>query len=338
MAMKRKGIFFTFAAIALSIIILFSYNAYTEYKLKDDMEVIEIRIITMNNFIKDLEDDLENAIFISGFRSLLSLEDYMMKYDKFFDPAGVTAPTRDDAFEEVFLDGTITYMNDIEYMPLMDNNTFINWTKKMGAEADKIDMTLRFTINDVTITHSDPWTVDVSVDLNILVEDKKNMALWNLGTDGPYTKNINITSKIGNIKFVDPLYLVYNDGLVNNTIRETPVDPSLSIGNLNTHLSGIAPDFSSYYIEHSDAPSYLDRFEGTLNSNPNGIESLVNSQRLIDKGLSAKDRSAVDYIYYGTQITTNCIVDDPEYSWFKLDYDPDPPNHLGFYGATCDDD
>ena len=64
----RKGIFFTFAAIAMSLVIIFSFNAYTNYGLKDKMESIEARIDTMNNFIKGMEKDMDNAIFIVGFR------------------------------------------------------------------------------------------------------------------------------------------------------------------------------------------------------------------------------------------------------------------------------
>ena len=102
----KKGIFFTFAAIVLSIVIIFSFNVYTGYRLKEKMEVTEIRINTMNNFIKDLENDIGNAIFISGFRSLLSLEDYMMENDDFIDNLGTDLDT---AFSDAFLYGTIKY-------------------------------------------------------------------------------------------------------------------------------------------------------------------------------------------------------------------------------------
>lgn len=308
-SLSKKAFSFTIIAIALSIIIIFSYNVYTGYRLKDKMGSIETRICTMNNFIKDLENDIENAIFIVGFRSLLSLEDYMMKYDKFLSKDG--APTLNNAFEEVFLQGTI----DSEKMSLMTNNTFTNWTKKMKVQANKTGIILEFDIDDVTITQSEPWKVDVSVDLRIDVKDKKNTASWII--DKTFTKKINITG------FVDPLYLINNNGIVNNTIRKTIVSDFST--QLPTHL------LNSYYIEHTDAPSYLMRFENNLASSSYGIESLVNSQKLIDKGLLPKTRSAVDYIYYGTQITTNCNIEGMEaYNWFYLD-----SNHLIFYEAVC---
>jgi len=214
--LNKKGIFFTFAAIALSLIIIFSFKVYTDYGLKDKMEVIEIRINTMNNFIIDLENDVENAIFIAGFRSLLSLEDYMMDHDEFFN--GVNTPTLASAFDEVFRLGTIQYGTGTEKMFLMNNNTFLNWTDRIKEQANKTDISVDFTVNSVTISQSEPWMVDITVNLDINVKDNKNTATWTIDNKD-YTKKINITSEGSLIKFVDPLYLVENDGLVNNTIK-----------------------------------------------------------------------------------------------------------------------
>src|SRR3989338_145302 len=312
---SRKGIFFTFAAIVLSIIIILSFNTYNVYRMKDKIELAEVRINTMNRFVKDMQEDMENAIFIAGFRAILSLEDYMMKYDRFMGQED--SPNLATGFKSLFLNGTIITGVATETVGLMKNNSFRNWTKRMEMQADKTGILLGFTINDVTISHSEPWMVDVSVDLRIKVNDTKGTASWEINK--VFTKKINISA------FVDPLYLVNNNGLVNNTMTVTTVNPSASSSDLNTHL------INSYYIEHSDAPSYLMRFENNLGSSTHGIESLVNSQERINAGLSALDRSAVDYIYFGTQVTTNCKINNPNYSWFKLD----TPNHKDFYNAQC---
>ena len=312
---NKKGIFFTFAAIALSIIIILSFNTYNVYKMKDEIDLIETRVATMNTFVKDMQEDMENAIFIAGFRGILSLEDYMMKYDRFMGQED--SPNLAAGFKSLFINGTIITGIKTETMSFMNNNTFLNWTRRMKIQANKTGIIMDFTINDVTISHSEPWIVDVKVNLDIDVQDKKNTASWKIDNK-EYIKKINISA------FVDPLYLVNNNGLVNNTMAVTPVDPSESSSNLNAHL------INSYYIQHSDAPSYLMRFENNLGSSSYGIESLVNSQERIDAGLSALGRSAVDYIYFGTQVTTNCEVKDPNYSWFKLD-----DGHLSFYDAQC---
>ena len=164
MKINKKGIFFTFAAIALSVIILFSYNVYNEYRLNDKMKVIEIRVNTMNNFVIDLENDMENAINIIGFRSLLSIEEYMMKNDDFIDNLGTTLS---GAFDEAFRLGTINSEN----MVLMQDNTFVDWIGRMKNISNKTDVTLDFTINSVSIAHSDPWTVDVTVNLDITIQE-----------------------------------------------------------------------------------------------------------------------------------------------------------------------
>jgi len=313
--MKKNGFFFTTIAIAFSIVLLISYNVYAGYRLNDKMQSVETRIGTMNGFIKDLENDAENAIFIAGFRSLLSIEDYMMKYDDFISNLGTNL---NSAFDESFIYGAI----NSEKMSLMQNNTFLNWTNKMEEQAAKIDISLELTVNSVEIMQSSPWTVDVSVNLKIDATDKKNTASWvrNRG----FTKTINITG------FVDPLYLVNNDGKVNNTIRKTTVNPSSSTANLQTHMA------NSYYIGHTDAPSYLMRFENNLNPSAYGIESLVNTEELKDAGFNPNTRSAVDYIYYGTAVTSDCRVEGFQpYPFFRLDYLPEPPNHLEAYGAEC---
>ena len=176
MGLNKKAFYFTTIAIALSIVVILSFKINNEYGLKDAMEVIDVRIDTTNNFIEDLENDLEKAIFIVGFRSLLSLEDYLMdkndpiELSKFFGTdLGITL---NDAFDEVFRLGTI----NSEKMILMENNTFLNWTEKMKEQANKTDIVLDFTINSVTISQSEPWKVDISVNLKINVQDKQNIA------------------------------------------------------------------------------------------------------------------------------------------------------------------
>lgn len=320
---NKRGIFFTFAAIALATIIILSFNVYTGYRLNDKMEVIEIRVNTMNNFIKDLENDIGNAIFIVGFRSLLSLEDYIIDHDEFFND--VNTPTLANAFDEVFRLGTIQYGTDTEKMSLMDNNTFINWTERMKKQANKTDISLDFNIDSVTIDQTEPWMVDITVRLDITVKDNKNTASWTINNKD-YTKKINITSEIsGNHKFVDPLYLVNTDGVANNTIKETPYTSWPA--DLSAHLT------NAYYREHSDAPNYLMRFENNLVSNSNGIESLV-TLRLKGKGLPISAKSAVDYIYFDSSNNPpSCNVVDIADTDFRLD--SSGPGHLTFYGTSC---
>jgi len=315
MELNKKGIFFTFAAIALSIIIIFSFKVYTEYGLKDKMGSIEIRVDTMNNFIIDLENDIENAIFIVGFRSLLSLEDYMMENDEFLNVG--SHPSLDSAFDEAFRLGTINSEN----MDLMENNTFLDWVNKMKVQANKTDITLDFTVNSVTIAQSGPWKVNITVNLDIDVQDKKNTASWTI-ENKDYIKKINITSEGSNTKFVDPLYLVNTNGVANNTIRKTPFTNWPA--DLSSHM------FNGYYRPNTDAPSYLDRFENDLTGSAHGIESLV-TQVLKSGGLPVSSKSSVDHIYFSTSNPVRCRVEGVADNDFYLD----DPTHKDYYNAVC---
>jgi len=258
------------------------------------------------------------------------IQDYMMDKGKFMGEDD--SPDLATGFNDLFLYGTITTGVLTETMNLMENNTFLNWTERMKVQANKTDIEVEFTVNSVTISQSEPWKVDVSVDLIINIQDKKGTASWTIGgtTGKTYTQQINITAPTGAKKFVDPLYLIDSNGIVNNTITITHVDPSSSTANLETHL------LNSYYIENSDAPSYLMRFENDFSSSSDGIESLANLQKFIDKGLSISSKSVVDHIYFdSSSSTTDCNVKFLEvYAWFYLDHLPDP-DHLDFYNARC---
>src|SRR3989338_8372870 len=143
---SKKGIFFTFAAIALSIIIILSFNTYNAYRAKDEIWLGETRVNTMNSFAKDMQEDLEKVVFIAGFRGILSLEDYMMEYDRFMGQED--SPNLAAGFKSLFLNGTIITGIITETMSFMDNNTFLNWTRRMKIEANKTGVILDFTIND----------------------------------------------------------------------------------------------------------------------------------------------------------------------------------------------
>src|SRR3989344_7205838 len=98
--MNKKAMFYTVAAIALTLLIVTTYSAYTTFRLNDKMEVIQTRIETVNFFIKDVEKDLENGIFIAGFRTLLSFNQYISTNGTYLDNVNAR-------FEESFVSGTI---------------------------------------------------------------------------------------------------------------------------------------------------------------------------------------------------------------------------------------
>ncbi|MBI3027539.1 hypothetical protein HYY70_05500 [Candidatus Woesearchaeota archaeon] len=310
---KKKAIFYTTAAIALTIVIIATYSIHGSYKFSDRMEVIQTRIETMNFFIKDVEKDIDKGIFIAGFRSLLSFNQFIATNGTFLDSVS-------ERFKESFLNGTISQ----KPLSLMKDSTFTDWANKISAEADKIDIKFNFTVNVVKLNQTDPWSVIIGVNITLDIRDKRNTSYW--------IRDRYLENTISIIGFEDPLYVVNSKGRVTNSIRESNITSFVVNGkadNLLVHAN------NSYYIAHNDSPNFLMRLEGNLGNSTFGIESLVNLEKFQQQGLQLKDRSIVDYIYFGTKATTNFRVNNTP-DWFKIDGDPPAPgpprgDHLDIY-------
>lgn len=308
MALNKKSMFFTIIAIALISLVVFSFTIYTSYKLRDKVMVTETRIYSMNSFIDDVEKDIERGLYISGFRALMSMEQYITDN-------GIFLYDINSRFKEAFLNGTINNSQ----MGLMNESTFINWTQRIKEQAIKLDIIVDFNINDVIIYQENPWTANIGLNVTLNVKDVKKTASWQ--------RPLYITTNISIQEFEDPLYVINSYGRVTNTIIKTTITdfigPNNETTNLKIHVN------NSYYIESDTAPSFLMRLEGNLSSSVYGIESLVNLEKFQAQEVPIRSRSVVDYIYFGDQSTTNYNIKNMP-SWFKLDEE-----HLGTY--ECED-
>ncbi|MBI2542065.1 hypothetical protein HYV80_05135 [Candidatus Woesearchaeota archaeon] len=294
--MHKKAIFYTTAAIALTIVIIATYSAYSSYRLNDKMEAVQTRIETVNFFIKDVEKDINNGASIASSRTLLSFNQFITTNGTFID-------NMDERFKESFLNGTIKQ----QPLGLMKDATFTEWVNRISAEADKIDIKFNFTINEVKLNQSDPWSIDVGINITFDIRDKRNTSYW---LREKYLKNT-----ISIIGFEDPLYVVNSKGRVTNPVIISNITQFVVGGNVQNLIIHAN---NSWYIAHNDSPNFLMRFEGNLGNSTFGIESLVNLEEFQQQGLALKDRSIVDYIYFGTKSTTNFRVNNtPE--WFKID-------------------
>ncbi len=294
------------AAIALTIVIMVTYSAYSTYRLRDKMEVIQTRIDTVNFFIKDVEKDLNKGAYIAGFRTLLSFNQYITSNGTYIDDAN-------SRFKEAFLNGTI---NSVQ-LSLMKDSTFTDWANRISAEAKKIDVKFNFSVDGVELYQSDPWNVNIGLNLSLFIGDARNTSYW--------VRDRYLITSIGIIGFEDPLYVINSNGRVTNTIIASNITNFVVNGNADNLLMHAN---NSYYISHNDSPSFLLRMQGSLENSTFGIESLVNLEELQQQGLSIKDRSIVDYIYFGTNATTNYKINNTP-DWFKID-----AGHLDTYQVT----
>ena len=311
---SRKGLFYSLTAIILLGFLMYALSTSTKYTYQQEMFVAKNRIRAMNTLLEDLERDMQRAVFIIGFRTLLAMQEEIVIQNKFFDDGR-------EVFTEAFLNGTI----HSEMMELMGNSTFPNWTVKMQQEAEKIRLNLNFSIQNVTISQQDPWSIRIEVTSRITLTDNLGTASWDIVKT--------VAGDVSIIGLEDPLYLVNSDGKVTNIFRQSPYEGNFTDGadttNLQAHID------ASYYIASSSAPNYLMRLEGNLSNSSTGIESLVNLLEFDAQGLPTEDRSAVDYIYFDTiDLSDDTFkIQDTYESWFRLD-NVTPSNHLGTYQVT----
>ena len=310
--MNKKGMYFTLMTIAFLMIFLFVFMIPGYKRFGERMLVTEMRVDSMNDFIKDLERDTERGLYISSYRALLALEEYIIINGAFLNDVK-------SSFKEALLNGTVAGRNS----SLMMDSTLSAWMEKIEAESLKFNIDVNITLNNVSIYQDDPWHVKVSAGMSFSIEDSTGIASWN--RQGPTIASISI------LDFEDPLYIVYSLGRTTNLINSTPFDGNFTykigaawnVDNLIAHIDNF------YYSANPDAPSFLMRFENDLSSSPNGIESFVNLVKLSEFGLEIDDEaSVVDYHYWDGVSNGDYRINFTP-SWFKID-----AGHLAKYNVT----
>ncbi len=299
----KKAMIFTMAAVLILLVFLLSYSVYT---IVDDRKVINKRIDSMNNFIFSLEKDISRQGYISGYRAILSLESYITTSGNFITNS-------EESVREAILYGTIngTAVN------LMEGYKLGDWNSRIQDFGDKMNLFINYTLKNITISQDDPWNIKIDMGIELYIKDEGNLASWN--------KTEIVSTKVEITNFEDPLYIIKTNGLVANKITKTiyfPFVEGTNVSNLLLHVE------NSYYIESEIGPSFLDRLEGKTSADPNGIESLVYLPDLSSQGISTKDKSVVDYIYFSDDNPDSHNIEGMP-SWFKID-----DSHLGFYNVT----
>ncbi len=300
MELNKKGMFFTLATIAL--LSLF-FASYTVYSYTENRETINNRITTMNNFVLAVDEDLPRKLYIAGFRIIFLFEKEITQTGKYITNLNTT-------FEEAFFNGTI----NTESQELLNKVTFSEIENALNENAQKVNVNLQMLNPTITISQESPWEIKMTLNTNLIIEDQNHMAIWD--------RNATVETFIPIENLEDPLYIINTQGLIAQKINQTPyknfIDGS-DVTNLTDHLE------NSYYINSTSAPSFLDRLQGINSPNKNGIESLVHLQKLSNQGITVKDKTIVDYIYFSNNNPTATHISNME-SWVKLDNE-----HINIY-------
>ncbi len=307
---NKKGIFFTTLVIVMLSLFIITYTFYSGVR---ERQSVEKRIETLNSFVFSLEENIPRQLRTTAFRIIFLFEKRIVETGSYITNLNAT-------FNEAFFNGTIYGQTDAEMQALMEDATLPEIIDDIKQKAQKINADVEFINPSITLSQSDPWRVKVTLSSNIIIKDQANLVLWNR------TSDINAFVEVEN--FEDSLYLINTNGLVTNKIKKSPYSTFVSgsdISNLSLHSE------NSYYIVSTTAPSFLDRLEGINAPNPNGIESLVNLEKLAAQNIQIQDKSVIDYIYFSSQNPSACnVVPAGMPSWFKLDN-----AHLTTYNLNC---
>lgn len=299
---NKKAMYFTLMTVAFLLIFLFVFMIPSYKRLTQKTMAVEMRVDSMNDFIKDLERDTERGLYISSYRALLALQQYIIINGNFLDDT-------ETRFIEAIMNGTVNSKNS----SFMSASTFPLWVEKMKEEALKFNLDADITINNMDIYQNDPWHISIGANLTFFIRDATEIASWN--------REQYMETSVSIIGFEDPLYIVNSFGRKTNTINITPfegnytykIDDEWNVDNLLLHLE------NSYYTFNQQAPSFLMRFENNLSNSPYGIESLVNLRKLNEQGLDINSGSSVVDYYYWAGIGNGEYRVELTPGWFRLD-------------------
>ena len=305
---SKKGMYFTLMTIIFLFIFLFVFSIPGYKRLGEKMLVTEMRVDSMNDFIKDIQRDTERGLYISSYRALMALEQYIITTGNFLNNTNQT-------FMEALLNGTVHNVSS----SLMVASTFPNWIENIQTKALKFNIIVNITVHNVSIYQDDPWNVKVNSTITLFVRDSTGIASW--------VRNETIETSILIGQFEDPLYIMNARGRTTQIITQTPFDGNFTFerdgewnaSNLLAHIDG------AYYASNPDAPSFLMRFENNSESSSCcGIESMLDLKKLEEVGFQPSEinteSSIIDYYYWNAEENAEYMVNiSGTPTWVKID-------------------
>ena len=299
---NKKAQIFTLIAISLIALLFVSYSVYSYAENRDS---IKTRVQSMDNFLFSLEKDLQREIYVFGFRTIFLAEDQITK-------SGNYISNLDDFFQKAFFNGTV-YGNNSD---ILTGVTYEDLLDLINQKSEKINVEIISTNPTLQVLHQDPWHISFIFTFNLTMQDKSALATWN--------KQENITAQVEVEGFEDPIYLLNTNGKITNKINKTIYQPfveGVSVSNLAIHSR------NSFYINTTLSPSFLNRLQGNLAPDENGIESLVYLPDLTQQGIIVKQKSVVDHIYFSDNNPDSHNIQGMP-NWFRINQE-----HLDLYGV-----
>ncbi|MGM5481391.1 MAG: hypothetical protein ACQESE_03190, partial [Nanobdellota archaeon] len=196
---NKKGFAYLISVIILLSILLLVFFTNNDYSYQDEQQLYKSRVITINDFIHDFNQDMVRATYIASFRSMLALEDQITSTGVFFDDL-------ESHFKIAIYSGRVNGSLD----SVLEGSTIQDYLSNVNHIANKVGISVDAIVNSIDLDQTDPWHVDVYVDTQVEVRDDKGVAKWR------FNKTYFTTVPIYDLR--DPLYGVYTDNKIPNTI------------------------------------------------------------------------------------------------------------------------
>lgn len=301
--MNKQGQVFTLITLVLIGLIFITFEIFS---IAQERESVKTRVSSMENTLFSIEENLERQMYISGFRIIFLAEEQITNTGQYINV--------NQFFNEAFFNGSVSNTN----ATIMEGVKYPDIIASINQKAAKTNVVITFSNSSIQVSQINPWNVRFTLVTNFIMEDKSNLARWN--------KQQIISADIPISEFDDPLYIVNTNALISRKINQT-IYPGIYTNGIDT--SNLLAHFNKkYYAANSLAPSFLNRLSGNFSADINGIESFVDLTQLSQQGISTKDKSCIDYIYFSENNPTSFNIQGMP-SWFKID-----SAHLSFYNVS----
>ncbi|MFP4567577.1 MAG: hypothetical protein ACLFN8_01405 [Candidatus Woesearchaeota archaeon] len=286
--MNKRGFIYVISAGLLVSVLLIVFFSMQDFTFDESVSSKLRRVGFANDFVSGFNQDLERALNIASFRSMVALEEHIASTGSFLNDT-------EAYFVEVLESGLI---NGSAYQ-IMDNSSLSVYLERVNIIASNFGIEVDVQINDIVLDQFDAWNLFVSINASVLILDTTGLANWS------YIRVYESVVPISNLR--DPLYTVSTRNRVSNTVRE--FNKSFSSSNISNFFEFLE---GSYYVESPNAaPSFIQRFSNNVSPSPFGIESLVDVLEISDQDLDTfPSRVKIDFIYFNDLSVpeTVCVI------------------------------
>jgi hypothetical protein len=309
MMLSKKGIMFTVLAVLLSAVVLASFFSIRGLPIDNDVENTKLRVQGINNYISQSERYMDSITRIAATKTLNFTIDIMIGNNSFLG-------NYTEEYVSCMKTGRMKLWNN----SVINCPTDSNLTKKVKQfeEFSKTRMNLdtTLTVNDVSLTQSDPWNIVVIVNYTIKIND--SYAVWE--------ENKILQSYVDITGYRDPTYYIVNS---TNPVFQVRYPMYVEIEAISATDWVSTPStihsliVRKKYFAWPEAPDFLSRLNNNVApSGDSGIVSIVSPDFIDESKLPVNfTKLSVDYMYW-KNITPTSELTYKRYNFWKPYVDP----------------